>query len=381
MATGDDRSRVQIADLDLQKVNEALRRLSDQVARIEGRSGGVNLRDSITLKSEKQTLIDFDSSQAGKAAIVAYGTENATIALAKGARKENNGEWIATDTAATIFSIDRSGNGILYYNSSLTIGQAFSPTNVFTLGVGGSVASHTLTGGATPHTESGLTTGYVLTATGATTFAWAIPKTITAGVALSGGGSLEQNRTIDLDITELTEDTTPDEAADYLVTYDNSATAHKKVKPDSLHFPRTLSVNVTPVTVSSAAAQDLITYTLTGGTLANTGDRVKIFVSGTLAANGNNKAVTINFGSYSLLFVSGTLNNLDWIAEMDVIRTGATTQMIVARGGWNGVWLYCDYADGTETLSGNITIKCTGDGDAASDITQKLMVVEFIPAP
>lgn len=60
--------------------------------------------------------------------------------------------------------------------------------------------------------------------------------TLTAGVALSGGGDITSSRTFDLDLTELTEDTSPDETADFLVTYDTSAAAHKKVKPQNLQL-------------------------------------------------------------------------------------------------------------------------------------------------
>jgi len=50
----------------------------------------------------------------------------------------------------------------------------------------------------------------------------------TAGVGLSGGGTLAANRTFDLDITELTAESTLDGAADYVAVYDASATAHRK---------------------------------------------------------------------------------------------------------------------------------------------------------
>ena len=53
---------------------------------------------------------------------------------------------------------------------------------------------------------------------------------LTAGVALSGGGDISSSRTFNLDITELVEDTNPEESADFIATYDNSAAAHKKVK-------------------------------------------------------------------------------------------------------------------------------------------------------
>ena len=53
--------------------------------------------------------------------------------------------------------------------------------------------------------------------------------TITAGVGLSGGGTIASNRTIDLDITELSAESSIDAAADYVAVYDTSASAHKKV--------------------------------------------------------------------------------------------------------------------------------------------------------
>ena len=128
MATGDSRRAIQVAALDLQKVNTALAQLSDWVMRLEGRSGDINLRDNVIIQSDKQSLIDFEAGTAGKASIAVFGTENATLALAKGARKENNGEWIATDTTAVIFTLSRDGSTNIYVNTSLIIGQAFNPT-------------------------------------------------------------------------------------------------------------------------------------------------------------------------------------------------------------------------------------------------------------
>lgn len=52
--------------------------------------------------------------------------------------------------------------------------------------------------------------------------------TITAGSGLSGGGDLSANRTIDLDVTDLTAETTADDA-DLIAIYDDSATSHRKM--------------------------------------------------------------------------------------------------------------------------------------------------------
>ena len=135
MATNDDRKIIQVQALDLQKVNEALRQLSQRVNSLEGKTGRVSIRDSIDLLSNKQTMIDFTSDTSGKGSLCLYGTENSSLALAKGARKETNGEWVATDTVAVILALLRDGDVILYTNSGLTIDQAFNPTEVFSYGL------------------------------------------------------------------------------------------------------------------------------------------------------------------------------------------------------------------------------------------------------
>lgn len=57
---------------------------------------------------------------------------------------------------------------------------------------------------------------------------------ISTATGLTGGGTIAATRTIGLAINALTEDTSPDEAADFVLTYDTSASAHKKVKPNNL---------------------------------------------------------------------------------------------------------------------------------------------------
>lgn len=64
-----------------------------------------------------------------------------------------------------------------------------------------------------------------------------IDALVTAGVAIKKTYDDGANTyTLDLDITELTEDTTPDLSTDFLVTYDTSASAHKKVKIANLGY-------------------------------------------------------------------------------------------------------------------------------------------------
>lgn len=166
MATNDDKRVIQVAALDIQKINEAFRQLCNWVGTLEGRNGPINLRSRVSIDVTDDTLIDFPY-----ASIVNVGTESSSIAFAKGSRKPAGGDWIALDTVSVIWSLDRTGNGTLYVNTGLTIGQAFTPTSAFVVGVGGDVSTHALISNI--HTASGLTTGHVLQATAATTFDFA----------------------------------------------------------------------------------------------------------------------------------------------------------------------------------------------------------------
>jgi hypothetical protein len=59
-------------------------------------------------------------------------------------------------------------------------------------------------------------------------------RVISTAAGLTGGGSLAADRTIGLDFNALTADASPDRAADYVATYDASASAHKKVLLNAL---------------------------------------------------------------------------------------------------------------------------------------------------
>lgn len=111
-------------------------------------------------------------------------------------------------------------------------------------------------------------------------------NSITAGVALSGGGSMENNITLNVYIPELVEmPAAVDSSADWLIIYDNSTATHYKIHPEDLLSVLglytagdglSLSGNVfsldTPATVSDTStnrvgtddhAHELIIYDLT----------------------------------------------------------------------------------------------------------------------
>lgn len=92
------------------------------------------------------------------------------------------------------------------------------------------------------------------TASGLTTATGKLLGRTTAGTGAleeldPGSGLSFTAGALNVDITELTEDTSPDASADYVMTYDASATANKKVKP----------INLMPFTKSYVSADQTIT--------------------------------------------------------------------------------------------------------------------------
>jgi hypothetical protein len=97
-------------------------------------------------------------------------------------------------------------NGVLYWCRDASVGTAVWE-------IVGGFASFTLTGDSgTPQTISNGNTA-----------------TVSGGVGLASVASATDTVTLNLDIPSLTADATPDSAADYIVTYDDSASTHKKV--------------------------------------------------------------------------------------------------------------------------------------------------------
>lgn len=147
------------------------------------------------------------------------------------------------------------------------------------------------------------------------------------------------------------------------------------------------NVNTTSVGNVGTGEDNLMTYALTAGTLAATNDHIRIKAFGTLAATANNKVIKCYFGSQNLL-TSPTLSTNDgsWEFNSVVIRTGAATQrsmsiLSVEDAMLLGGNVFPDYTTPTETLSGAVTIKCTGEATDNDDIVQTGLIVEYYAAP
>lgn len=142
------------------------------------------------------------------------------------------------------------------------------------------------------------------------------------------------------------------------------------------------NVNTTPVGNVGAGEDDLISSSLTAATLANSGDCAEITAFGTFAANANLKQVKLKFGA-TTVFATGAaaLNGGSWHISAKVVRTGASTQIASATFNGNVTVVTADatYSEPAETLSGAVTIKCTGEATADNDIIQKGLMVRYLP--
>lgn len=84
---------------------------------------------------------------------------------------------------------------------------------------------------------------------------------VNTATGLTGGGDLSTSRTIALNISALTEDATPDTASDFLLSYDSSASSHKKVKPASLGYVKEADVSGTARSFTKAQRGSIVALT------------------------------------------------------------------------------------------------------------------------
>ena len=145
-----------------------------------------------------------------------------------------------------------------------------------------------------------------------------------------------------------------------------------------------LSQNTTSVGNITTGEDDLITYSVTGGTLATDGETLHWSAAGTFATSANNKRVRCYFGTDVLIDTTALaiVTAADWEVHGDIIRTGAATQRAVTVITSSDALLVSktDYTEPTRTLSGAVTLKCTGEATATDDIINKFQLVDWVPS-
>mgnify|MGYP001585906227 CR=1 FL=1 len=148
--------------------------------------------------------------------------------------------------------------------------------------------------------------------------------------------------------------------------------------------PGVANVNTTAVGNVGVGTDDLMTYSHPANSLSANGKGVRITAWGTAANNANAKTVTLAYGATTLVSTVLTVSHVGtWRIVGEVIRTGAATQEAIAQLNQGGTTTLVDVEQTApaETLSGAVTIKCTGTATADNDIVQECMVVEMFNSP
>lgn len=156
---------------------------------------------------------------------------------------------------------------------------------------------------------------------------------------------------------------------------------NRKIRADeNIKLGGLLSTNTISASNSGTGQTDLIEYSLNSNSLQNNGDILQIEAWGVYAANGNNKTITLEFGSQTILTTGAiAANSGAWKIKAKIIRTTATTQEIIAEiiSGNGSVADSVTRTAGTQTLSDDLTIKCTATGGASNDVTQYALLINL----
>jgi hypothetical protein len=148
-------------------------------------------------------------------------------------------------------------------------------------------------------------------------------------------------------------------------------------------IPMVLAIADATVGNVGTGVDDLMSYTLKGGTLRNDGDTIEIIAAGNYANTANNKQVRLLIDDTVLLATGAAAQqNGDWVIRATLVRTAAGTfravsnHMTVASTGVSMV----DYVSGSETLANDLVIKLTGEATTTDDITNTLLHIQYIPS-
>ena len=146
------------------------------------------------------------------------------------------------------------------------------------------------------------------------------------------------------------------------------------------------SVNTTAVGNVGAGDDDLMTYSLPANSLSVNGKGLRVLAWGTTANNANAKILSFKFGAVTVFQRTLTASQLGyWHAEILIFRSGANAQKlfwILSESAFNTIAAnkQAEEVDAgtSETDTSAITVKFTGQGTANNDITQEVMLVEFL---
>lgn len=159
-----------------------------------------------------------------------------------------------------------------------------------------------------------------------------------------------------------------------------TATVNSVIVASNAVSPGLLFSNGTSTPNSGTAEATLYTYTLPGGYLSQNGQSIRVRCYVGTANNANNKTLLLYFGASSVTTAAAANTVGGWL-EYTVTRTGAATQTLAATGifGATGVTpIAVQFTAATETLSGDIIIRCRATDAVSTDTTGRLFTVETV---
>lgn len=156
-----------------------------------------------------------------------------------------------------------------------------------------------------------------------------------------------------------------------------------------------IDVNTTQTGNTAATETDLVSKSITGGTLANNGETIEFYAAGTFNQVFTQSDLKVKFGATTIFDGTGfksTLANGRWELRGSIIRTGATTQKTSVTMIYSQEAGTIGYTSGDlvspaiqvttagETLSSASTLKITGNGTDANDVVFEFWKVTKVTA-
>jgi len=145
----------------------------------------------------------------------------------------------------------------------------------------------------------------------------------------------------------------------------------------------TIHEDFTPVSNSGTGETDLMTYSVPANTLGTDNDYLEVEAFGEFTAPTGNATVKMKFGATTIFNTSAlAFTTGAWRLRARIVRGGATSQLTITSfdGDTTLVTVTAQVAAPAETLSGAVTLKCTGQSGASSEVTQEGFIVKWQPA-
>lgn len=129
----------------------------------------------------------------------------------------------------------------------------------------------------------------------------------------------------------------------------------------------------------------LQTYMLPAGQLANVGDMIHIIAGGVFAGSTDSKTVKVKFANAALSIPTGsTVGQTRWSSEVWIVKTGSNTQSFMAVGTNVSASAGTNNGTATATDTNALSVTVTGQNatnSVAGSVTCQFLTVQYIKAP